>query len=73
MPMFLSSTLDMDLTCVFLTAKQEDPLSTVATMIAGTFQLISRCAAVCAEVPSVDLSENTIDNDEATTFDELFL
>ena len=66
--MDLSSTLDMDLTCVLLTATQEDPLPTVVTMIAGSFQLISWCA----EVPSVDVSENTID-DEATTFDNNFL
>ena len=69
-PMALSSTLDMDLTCVFLTATQEDPLSTVATIIAGTFQLISWCAAVFTEVPSVDVFENTTDDDDEALEDD---
>ena len=60
----LSSTLDMDLACVMLTATQETNLSIVAITIAGTSQLISRYAAVCAGVPSVDVSENPTDDDD---------
>ena len=46
------------------TAAQETLLSTVATMIAGIFQLISRCVAVFAEGLSVDVFEDTTGDDE---------
>ena len=54
----------MDLACVLHTAAQETLLSTVATMIAGIFQLISRCVAVFAEGLSVDVFEDTTGDDE---------
>ena len=43
----------------------------VATMITGTSKKNSRCVAVSAEVPYVDVSENT--TDDATPYSTIIL
>ena len=62
--MTVSSILNMDQACVLLNVTQEDPLSTVATLIA-----LTRLPDVHQCMPSVDVSENTTEDDEHTLED----